>query len=82
MMCMMYVSVTLRNVTVMSRRNVVSMMWIRRASNTLRPTSASSLLVGIDSLFIHIYTNLDPGVPHAMCNHNWLIAVQYNEDNV
>ena len=29
---------------------------------------------------IHVY--LVPGVPHAMCNHNWLIAVQYNEDNV
>ena len=41
MMCMMYVSVTLRNVAVMSRRNVASKMWIRRASNTLRPTSAS-----------------------------------------
>ena len=29
----MYVSVTLRNVTVTSRRNVASMMRIRRASN-------------------------------------------------
>ena len=49
MMCIhIYVSVTLRNVAVTSRRNVASMMWIRRASYIL------SLNALINIYFIYV----------------------------
>ena len=48
------------------------------------------LLSSLETIAIYIYiyiyifkcVHLVPGGPHAMCNHNWLIAVQHNEDNV
>ena len=39
-------------------------------------------LESIHIIYLSVCVHLVPGGPHAICNHNWLIAVQYNEDNV
>ena len=36
------------------------------------------LMASLETIHVHLV----PGVPHAMCNHNWLIAVQYESTEV